>query len=128
MRLLFYIVLLMGFVAGANAQITDSTEMVVPGRLNSPAQEHKPYVILISSDGFRHDLAEKYGANILMALSSTGVTAQSMTPSYPSVTFPNHYSLATGLYPSHQGIVDNIFFDAKSGRTYRIGDPTVVTD
>jgi predicted AlkP superfamily pyrophosphatase or phosphodiesterase len=128
MRLLFYLIFSLGVVAGANAQITDSTEMVVPGRLNSPAQEHKPYVIMISSDGFRHDLAEKYGANFLMTLSSTGVRAQTMTPSYPSVTFPNHYSLATGLYPSHHGLVDNIFFDKKSGRRYSIGDLTVVTD
>ncbi|HEV3411452.1 MAG TPA: ectonucleotide pyrophosphatase/phosphodiesterase [Puia sp.] len=128
MRLLLYFAFLGCFIAGANAQITDTTEMVVPGRLNSPAAEHKPYVIMISSDGFRHDLADKYGANFLLTLSSTGVKAQMMTPCYPSVTFPNHYSLATGLYPSHHGLVDNTFFDPKQGRGYRIGDPKVVGD
>jgi predicted AlkP superfamily pyrophosphatase or phosphodiesterase len=128
MRLLFYLIFSLGCVAGASAQITDSTEMVVPGRLNSPAQEHKPYVIMISSDGFRHDLADKYQATHLQALRAEGVMAQTMTPCYPSVTFPNHYSLATGLYPAHHGLVDNTFVDPKQGRRYRIGDPAVVGD
>jgi len=51
-----------------------------------------------------------------------------MQPSYPSLTFPNHYTLATGLYPSHHGIVDNTFYDAPKNKTYRIGDRSVVTD
>ncbi|HLX66749.1 MAG TPA: ectonucleotide pyrophosphatase/phosphodiesterase, partial [Puia sp.] len=126
-RLLSSMIAIAGFV-GVYGQNTDSTQMIVSGRTNSPAQTHKPYVILISSDGFRHDLAEKYGANFLLTLSSTGVRAESMTPSFPSLTFPNHYSLATGEYPSHHGLVDNTFFDPKSGKRYRIGDPAAVTD
>src|SRR3984957_12952489 len=104
----------------ASAQITDSTQMVMPGHSNGPHQEQEPYVIFISADGFRYDLADKYQATHLLALRASGVAAQSMTPSYPSVTFPNHYSLATGLYPSHHGLVDNAFFDAAKGRAYTI--------
>jgi predicted AlkP superfamily pyrophosphatase or phosphodiesterase len=107
---------------------TDSTQRVVPGRSNSPAQQQKPYVIFISADGFRHDLADKYQATNLLSLRAQGTAADAMTPSYPSVTFPNHYSLATGLYPSHHGLVDNSFFDRQLGRGYRISDRVAVED
>jgi predicted AlkP superfamily pyrophosphatase or phosphodiesterase len=112
----------------ASAQITDSTQMVMPGRSNGSHQEQEPYVIFISADGFRHDLADKYQATHLLALRAAGINAESMTPSYPSVTFPNHYSLATGLYPSHHGLVDNAFFDPAKGRGYTIRDRTAVED
>ena len=127
MRFILFIgVLLMG--VAASAQITDSTQMVMPGRSNDSHSEQEPYVIFISADGFRHDLADKYQATHLLALRAAGVAAQSMTPSYPSVTFPNHYSLATGLYPSHHGLVDNAFFDPAKGRGYTIRDRTAVED
>ena len=113
---------------GAVAQLTDSIQIVIAGRSNSPQQEQKPYVILISADGFRHDLADKYHATHLQALRAQGVSAVSMTPSYPSVTFPNHYTLATGLYPSHHGLVDNAFYDRKKDRYYGIRDSKAVTD
>jgi predicted AlkP superfamily pyrophosphatase or phosphodiesterase len=106
----------------------DTTEIVMPGRTNSSVQQQKPYVIMISADGFRWDLAEKYHASHLLALRAGGVAAEKMFPSYPSVTFPNHYSLATGLYPSHHGIVDNTFYDPQKGRGYRISDRTAVRD
>ena len=129
MRPLLPFVLCLFISAAATAQaITDSTQRVMPGRRNSPQQQQKPYVILISADGFRHDLADKYHATHLLALKSNGVTASSMTPSFPSLTFPNHYSLATGLYPSHHGLVDNTFFDPQKGRGYRIGDRRAVED
>ena len=104
----------------------DSVQVVVPGRVNAALQEQKPYVIFISADGFRHDLADKYHASHLQALRAGGVAAVSMTPSYPSVTFPNHYSLATGLYPSHHGLVDNDFYDRAMGKRYTIRDRNAV--
>jgi len=57
-------------------------------RKNSIEQQKKPYVILISVDGFRYDYVKKYKAKHLLALSDSGVRASSMIPSYPSVTFP----------------------------------------
>ena len=90
----------------------DTTQKIVPDRANSAEQEQKPYVILISADGFRWDYAQKYHAEHLLALAKSGVQAESMRPSYPSVTFPNHYSIVTGLYPSHEGLVNNSFYDA----------------
>ncbi|GGA97052.1 alkaline phosphatase family protein [Puia dinghuensis] len=125
----FYLLLALFFTtAGLSAQITDSTQKMIPGRSNSPEQEQKPYVIFISADGFRYDLADKYQATRLQALRAKGVQATAMTPSYPSVTFPNHYSLATGLYPSHHGLVDNTFFDMQKGRGYTIRDRAAVED
>jgi predicted AlkP superfamily pyrophosphatase or phosphodiesterase len=96
----------------------DTAQHVIPGRKNSPEQQSKPYVIMISADGFRYDYAQKYNAAHLMELSSGGVKASSMIPSFPSVTFPNHYSMATGLYPSHEGLVNNSFYDRKMNKFY----------
>jgi predicted AlkP superfamily pyrophosphatase or phosphodiesterase len=127
MRSLFILFILLGTVVILRAQ-TPSDELVTPGRTNAPEQEKKPYVIFISADGFRWDLADKYHATNLLTLRFNGVAAERMTPSYPSVTFPNHYSLATGLYPSHHGLVDNTFYDPKKGRGYRISDRTAVQD
>jgi len=128
MRFPFFLLFVL-FSIGSSAQpVTDTVQKVIPGRVNSPEQEEKPYVIFISADGFRHDLADKYHATNLQALRMRGVAASSMLPSYPSVTFPNHYSLATGLYPAHHGLVDNTFYDPKKGKGYRISDRAAVTD
>jgi len=106
----------------------DTVQKIATGRRNSAEQSKKPYVILISADGFRYDLADKYHATHLLALRTAGVAAAAMRPAYPSVTFPNHYSLATGLYPSHHGLVDNTFYDRKRGQGYRISDRAAVED
>lgn len=104
----------------------DTTQKIIPNRVNSVEQQKKPYLVLISADGFRHDLAERYHAENLLRLSSNGVKAASMKPSYPSLTFPNHYSIATGLYPAHHGLVDNSFYDPKKKEGYRIGSKAVL--
>ena len=106
----------------------DTTQYIIPGRENALNQQQKPYVILISADGFRYDLAEKYDAEFLKKISLEGVKAVSMKPSYPSLTFPNHYSIITGLYPSHHGIVDNTFYDKARNQFYRIRDKKAVQD
>ncbi|MFZ6024590.1 MAG: ectonucleotide pyrophosphatase/phosphodiesterase [Bacteroidota bacterium] len=106
----------------------DTTEQIVPGRLNSPLQQQKPYVILISADGFRHDFAEKYQAKNLLQLRKKGITAAYITPSFPSLTFPNHYTIVTGLYPAHHGLVDNSFFDIGRKQTYTMANKKMVAD
>ena len=90
---------------------------------NSAAQQSKPYVVLVSLDGFRWDYATKYGAKNLLNLAAHGASApQGMIPSYPSVTFPNHLSIITGLYPEHHGIVANIFYDPALKDRYAYND------
>ncbi|GAA4214005.1 ectonucleotide pyrophosphatase/phosphodiesterase [Pedobacter jeongneungensis] len=107
---------------------TDTIQHIAQGRKNDAAQIKKPYVILISADGFRHDYAGRYKANHLLELSQNGVQAASMIPSYPSVTFPNHYTLVTGMYPSHHGLVNNSFLDEKAGERYSMGAKAKVRD
>jgi predicted AlkP superfamily pyrophosphatase or phosphodiesterase len=80
----FVFLILLACTGSLSAQITDTVQKVIPGRANSPEQEKKPYVILISADGFRYDLADKYHATHLLALREEGVIAMSMTPSFPS--------------------------------------------
>lgn len=106
----------------------DTTQKIIPNRKNSIVQQKKPYVILISADGFRYDYAKKYNAQNLLALSAKGVQAESMIPSYPSVTFPNHYALGSGLYPSHSGLVNNSFYDRKRNDSYSMSNKQKVSD
>lgn len=107
---------------------TDTVEHVNKASKNGASQQKQPYVILISADGFRHDYIEKYQPEHLMAFGSNGVRAASMIPSYPSVTFPNHYTLVTGLYPSHHGLVNNTFYDKKKNDKYSMGAKDKVRD
>jgi len=90
--------------------------------------QEKPYVVVISLDGFRWDYVEKYNAVNLKKFASEGVAADALIPSFPSLTFPNHFSIATGLYPDHHGIVNNSFYDPDLKRNYRIGDRKAVED
>ena len=68
----------------------DTTQKIIEGRRNDKSQYNKPYVILISADGFRADFTELYDAKFLKSISQKGVRAKFMTPSFPSLTFPNH--------------------------------------
>lgn len=76
-----------------------------------PVKDLKPTVILISLDGFRYDYLEKYNPPVLNKLAKEGVRAKWMIPSFPTKTFPNHYTIATGLYPAHHGIIENNVYD-----------------
>lgn len=70
-----------------------------------------PTTLLISLDGFRADFLQRGITPRLNAFVKEGVSPKYMLPSFPSVTFPNHYTLATGLYPEAHGIVGNTFWD-----------------
>ncbi|WP_419212616.1 ectonucleotide pyrophosphatase/phosphodiesterase [Maribacter sp. X9] len=96
--------------------------------LNSKEAQEKPYLILISLDGFRWDYVEKYDPPNLSAFIDGGVKAKSLIPSYPSKTFPNHYTIATGLYPDHHGILGNVFYSYKHQKEYNIRDRATAED
>jgi predicted AlkP superfamily pyrophosphatase or phosphodiesterase len=82
----------------------------------------RPTVILVSIDGFRADYLDTLPVPVLRAIAASGVRAEAMTPVFPSKTFPNHYSIATGLYTEHHGIVGNTFYDPEFKATFRIRD------
>ncbi len=126
MRKFLNLLFILIFVFNFSQKIVDTAQVVVPDHKNSAETLKKSYVILISSDGFRYDYFKKYNAQNLLNIAQNGVWAENgMYPSYPSITFPNHYSIVTGLYPSHHGIVDNIFYDPARKEMYKIGSETV---
>jgi alkaline phosphatase D len=96
---------------------------------NSAAARKAHYLVLVSLDGFRWDYAKRDGAVHLLQLGKEGVWApEGMLPSFPSLTFPNHFTIVTGLYPEHHGLVANSFYDATRQARYAINDPKAVTD
>ncbi|KAH7176628.1 alkaline-phosphatase-like protein [Dactylonectria macrodidyma] len=82
-----------------------------------------PTTIIISLDGFRADFLQRGLTPRLSAFVKEGVSPKWMHPSFPSVTFPNHYTLATGLYPESHGIVSNTFWDPELGEEFYYTDP-----
>lgn len=95
--------------------------------ISAQAQE-TPYVIMVSFDGFRHDYVEKYNLSNLKKLIHEGAAAEALIPSFPSKTFPNHYTLVTGLYPGNHGLVDNEFFDPAQKKLYATKNRAMVED
>jgi predicted AlkP superfamily pyrophosphatase or phosphodiesterase len=85
-------------------------------------------LVLISIDGFRWDYLQKYEAPTLQRLAQDGVHAKRMTSSFPSKTFPNHYTLVTGLRPENHGIVSNSFFDPALNRSFSMSNPANNTE
>ncbi len=81
------------------------------GFAQKPIKDLKPTVILISLDGFRADYLEKFQPKTLNELAKKGTRAKWLIPSFPTKTFPNHYTIATGLYPQNHGIVENNIYD-----------------
>jgi predicted AlkP superfamily pyrophosphatase or phosphodiesterase len=94
----------------------------------APARPPAP-VILVSLDGMRPDYLERGVSPNLNRLAADGARALAMRPSYPSLTFPNHYTLVTGLRPDHHGVVDNTMTDAAIPNVrFSLGNADAVTD
>lgn len=87
---------------------------------NPKQTEKEPYVVMLSVDGFRWDYPDKVPTPNLDYIAENGVKAKSLKPVFPTKTFPNHYSMATGLYPDHHGIVLNSFYDEEMDKYYAI--------
>lgn len=96
------------------------------GVAQRPINDLKPTVILISLDGFRYDYLDKFDPPTLKQLAREGVRAKWMIPAFPTKTFPNHYTIATGLYPQNHGLVENSVYDF--GEIFRIDDRKHVQD
>lgn len=101
-----------------------ATTPVVAPEPQAPVEP--PLVMLVSIDGFRADYLDRGITPNLSRLAGEGATGP-MRPSFPSVTFPNHYTLVTGLHPDHHGIVGNNMIDAELGR-FSLGNKQAVTD
>lgn len=87
--------------------------LVLAAALATAQRATSPILILISFDGFRWDYIDRGESPTLKRLAAAGVRSRGLVPSFPSVTFPNHYTLVTGLYPEHHGIVANNMRDER---------------
>ncbi|MSO83622.1 MAG: alkaline phosphatase family protein [Acidobacteria bacterium] len=92
------------------------------------AADLRPTVILISFDGWRWDYQTKAAMPNLRSVMARGVRAENLIPGFPSKTYPNHYTIVTGLYPGHHGIVANNIKDPATGRTFAMTKPEEVRD
>lgn len=95
---------------GPSATATAAASVTAPAARREPAT-----LLLVSIDGFRADYLDRGYAPHLARWAAEGVRAQWMTPSYPSLTFPNHYTMVTGLRPDRHGIVHNTMWDDELG-------------
>jgi predicted AlkP superfamily pyrophosphatase or phosphodiesterase len=95
---------------------------------NAPQQQAKPYVVLVSFDGFRADYPDLFEAPNFRRVANNGVRADGLLSIFPSKTFPNHLSIVTGLRAEAHGIVSNSFFDPHREQGYSMSDAKTVTD
>ena len=87
----------------------------------------KKTTIVISCDGFRWDYSEMYDTPFLDLMARQGVKGE-LVPSFPSKTFPNHYTLATGLRPEHHCIIANSFLNRATGAHFSLSNPKTKYD
>lgn len=98
-------------VAYGAYRASHSQQVFSPQKYSNGTHIFEATTILISLDGFRADFLQRGLTPSLNAFVQSGVSPKYMLPSFPSVTFPNHYTLVTGLYPESHGIVGNSFWD-----------------
>lgn len=95
---------------------------------NAPAQRDAPYVVLVSFDGFRWDYAAMTDTPAMDRMAREGLKARSLQPVFPTITFPNHFSIATGVQPWRHGIVANDFPDENKQDWYHLKVRSTVED
>ncbi|HJD92580.1 ectonucleotide pyrophosphatase/phosphodiesterase [Bacteroides coprosuis] len=101
--------------------------LVILGACDHSSSSERIYTVLVSLDGFRWDYTELYQTPFLDKMAQRGVSAV-MLPSYPASTFPNHYTIATGLTPNRNGLINNTFWDSEFNQTYSMGDKSTRYD
>jgi predicted AlkP superfamily pyrophosphatase or phosphodiesterase len=123
-RLLWCAVAVLG--AGCATQ-PDVPRQPAPPVSTAVARQAPAPLLLISIDAYRADYFDRGLNPTLEMLAQTGVHADSMQPSFPSLTFPNHYTIVTGLRPDHHGIVNNTMYDPALGK-FSLGNRKAVSD
>lgn len=120
---LFLVLLLGGLLFLANVLQSDGNSTkdhsaTSKRTISNGTHDYHPTTVLVSLDGFHpHYIDQKLTPNLHeMFTKKSGVPY--MTPSFPSSTFPNHWTLITGLYPANHGIVGNTFYDIKEERQF----------
>ena len=119
-RALIILIVLIGFIGLARC-----APVQPPARPS--ARSGAATVLLVSLDGFRADYLDRGLTPTMSRIAREGVRAEWMSPSYPSLTFPNHYTIVTGLRPDHTGVVHNTMRDAQLG-SFSMSNPAAVTN
>lgn len=127
LRLLLFSLPLAAALSISSAAASPDADSRGSGGTNATADRH-PYLILVSIDGFRWDYLNQHAGPALERLVANGLRAESMRPVFPTLTFPNHYTIATGLYPVEHGIVANDFPDDSRQHWYSYKVPDTVQD
>src|SRR5262245_35840001 len=93
-------------------------------RTAANAQSRDPILVLVSFDGWRWDYTDRFDVPNVRALAARGVRVRELIPSFPALTFPNHYTIVTGLYPEHHGIVANVMLDSSMPERFTMSSQT----
>ena len=104
--------------AAAHAEPRPSGQAAGTGGVNRPGAESRPYVVLVSFDGFHPAYLDRGDTPYFKRLAARGMRAAGLVSVFPSLTFPAHYSIATGLHPEAHGVVANRFFDPARGAEF----------
>lgn len=98
----------------------------IQGCLNSQSAEEmegSPPLLLVSIDGFMNDYLDRNDTPNFDRFLANGVQAEYLIPVFPTKTFPNHWSIVTGLYVENHGIIANSFYDYKLDERFSYGAP-----
>ncbi|KAF2088229.1 nucleotide pyrophosphatase family protein [Saccharata proteae CBS 121410] len=117
--ILFFVLLFAAYKASSGRRPTRKAIAM----LSNGTSNFAPTTILISLDGFRADFLDRGLTPTLNSMISMGISPKYMLPSFPSVTFPNHYTMVTGLYPESHGVVGNSFWDPALQEEFYYTDP-----
>jgi len=115
-------------VDGASQVAASATAPTASGGVNAAEHRQAPYVVLVSFDGFRWDYLDRYPTPAFRRVARNGVRAERLIPTFPTKTFPTHYSVATGMYADQHGLVGNRFWDPERQEGYSMYDRDQVED
>ncbi|XP_045120435.1 venom phosphodiesterase-like isoform X2 [Portunus trituberculatus] len=125
-KIVLLVVVMVVVLVGGRSSPNPRPPPTLPAHLDPatcpPTYEEHP-LVLISLDGFRVEYLRRGLTPTLQVLRGRGVTAPYMKPSFPTITFPNHYTLVTGMYPAAHGIIANKFYDSSFDAEFRVGRP-----
>lgn len=110
-------------VAALSAACAGQIQRPAPAAADASAS-----VLLVSIDGFHPDYLDPQTTPNLLALADRGVRAEALIPSFPTKTFPNHYTIVTGLRPDHHGLVANNIWDPEMEARYGLSNREAVGD
>ena len=110
------------------AALVATSPVLAQSASNAAEHRNKPYVVLISFDGMKPEYLQRIDLPNFRRVMERGVRSVGMIPTYPSKTFPNHYTIATGMRAESHGIVGNRFWDSARNDSYAMGDTLDVLD